>query len=215
MTCQKSFCAAGAILLQRFQKMCCIFRGRRSILDTSDLILRGRRSTPDVSCCVFFANRIVSAARMLRLFCESNCQRCAKWWQGANSVAGVAFCDRWWKSTEASHETSILRSVRKKTRRKTSILKLQSVKVAVPMGKVAKTCLFRRVRGCAHVVLRGRRGTLWHSTLYTSHSTLCTPDSLLHTSHSTLYTPLYTPHSTLHIFRSTLETLHFTPHYTL
>ena len=63
MTCQKSFCVAGAILLLRFQKMRCIFRGRRSTLNTSDVILRGRRSTLDVSCCVFFANRIVSAAR--------------------------------------------------------------------------------------------------------------------------------------------------------
>ena len=31
------------------------------------------------------------------------------WWQGANSPAGVAFCDMWWKSTEPSYETSILR----------------------------------------------------------------------------------------------------------
>ena len=45
---------------------------------------------------------------VLRVFCESHCQRCAQWWQGANSVAGVAFCDMSWKSTEASHETSIL-----------------------------------------------------------------------------------------------------------
>ena len=52
-TRQKSCCVAGAILLLHFQKMCCIFRGRRSILDTSDLILRARRSTLDVSCCVF------------------------------------------------------------------------------------------------------------------------------------------------------------------
>ena len=59
----KSFCVAGAILSLHFQKMCCIFRGRRSTLDTSDVILRGKRSILDVSCCVFFANRIVSAAR--------------------------------------------------------------------------------------------------------------------------------------------------------
>ena len=32
--------------------------------------------------------------------------------------------------------------------------------VAVPMGKVAKTCLFRRVTRCGHVILRGRRDTL-------------------------------------------------------
>ena len=54
---------AGAILLQRFQKMRYIFRGRRSTLDVSDSIFRGRRSTSDVSCCVFFANRIGTAAR--------------------------------------------------------------------------------------------------------------------------------------------------------
>ena len=54
---------AGAILLRRFQKMNCIFRGRRSTLATSIVILRGRRSTSDVSCCVVFANCIVRAAR--------------------------------------------------------------------------------------------------------------------------------------------------------
>ena len=48
MTCQNWFCVAGAILLQRFQKIRSIFRCRRS--------------TSDVSCCVFFANRTVSAA---------------------------------------------------------------------------------------------------------------------------------------------------------
>ena len=57
---KKSFCVAGAILLLHFQKMCCIFRGRRSTSDTSDVISRGRRNTLDVSCCV---NRNVSAAR--------------------------------------------------------------------------------------------------------------------------------------------------------
>ena len=36
----------------------------------------------------------------------------------------------------------------------------REAEVAVPMGKVAQTCLFPRVRRCAHVVLRGRRGTL-------------------------------------------------------
>ena len=62
VTCRKSFCVAGAILLRHFQKMCCSFRGRRSTLDVSIVILRGRRSTLDVSCCVFFANRIGRAA---------------------------------------------------------------------------------------------------------------------------------------------------------
>ena len=61
-TCRESFCVAGAILLRRFQKMCCSFRGRRSTLDVSIVIFRGRRSTLDVPCCVFFANRIGRAA---------------------------------------------------------------------------------------------------------------------------------------------------------
>ena len=62
MTCRKPFCVAGAILLQGYQKMACIFPGQRSTLNVSIFILRGRRSTSDVSCCVFFANRIVRAA---------------------------------------------------------------------------------------------------------------------------------------------------------
>ena len=61
-TCRKSFCVAGAILLRRFQKMCCSFRGRRSTLDVSIVIFRGTRSTLDASHCVFFANRIGRAA---------------------------------------------------------------------------------------------------------------------------------------------------------
>ena len=78
-TCRKSFCVAGAILLRRFHKMCCSFRGRHSTLDVSIVIFRGRRSTLDVPCCVFF--------------CKSHWQGCVKWRQGANSVAVVAFCD--------------------------------------------------------------------------------------------------------------------------
>ena len=45
----------------------------------------------------------------LPVFCESQCQGCVKWWQRANSVAGVTFCEMGWEVTEASHETSILR----------------------------------------------------------------------------------------------------------
>ena len=32
--------------------------------------------------------------------------------------------------------------------------------VAVPMGKVAQACLFRRVSRCGHVIWRGTRDTL-------------------------------------------------------
>ena len=64
-TCRKSFCVAGAILLRRFQKMCCSFRGRRSTLDASIVIFRRRRSTLDASCGVFFV--------------KSHWQGCVKW----------------------------------------------------------------------------------------------------------------------------------------
>ena len=53
ITCQKSFCVAGAIYSHRFQKMSCSFRGRRSTLATSIVISRGRHSTLDVSRRVF------------------------------------------------------------------------------------------------------------------------------------------------------------------
>ena len=49
-------------------------------MDTSDLILRGRRSTSDVACCVFFVNRIVSTAR--------SGDKVQIAWQGWHSVTG-------------------------------------------------------------------------------------------------------------------------------
>ena len=77
--CRKSFCVAGAILLRHFQTMRFGFRGSRSTLDAPIVILRGTRST---------LGRV-----LLLVFCESHCQGCVKWRQGANSVAGVAFCE--------------------------------------------------------------------------------------------------------------------------
>ena len=59
--CQKSFCARGNICA-RLSEDECHFRGRRDTLDVSMFILHGKRSALDVSCCVFFANRIGSAA---------------------------------------------------------------------------------------------------------------------------------------------------------
>ena len=93
-TCRKPFCVAGAILLWRCHKMSCIFRGRRS----TGCVHR------HFSWQAQHFRRVV-----LRVFCKSHWQGCVKWRQGANSVAGVAFCDMCWKWTEASHETSILR----------------------------------------------------------------------------------------------------------
>ena len=78
VTCRRSFGVAGAILLRHFQKMRGCLRGRRSTLDVSIVILRGRRST---------------LGRVVSVFCKSHWQGCVKWRQGADSVAGEAFCD--------------------------------------------------------------------------------------------------------------------------
>ena len=59
---QNRFGVVGAILLRRFHTMSCIFRGRRSTLETIIVISHGKCSTSDVSCGSFFANRIVRAA---------------------------------------------------------------------------------------------------------------------------------------------------------
>ena len=112
ITRQKSFCVAGAILLRRFQKMCCSFRGRRSTLDVSSVISRGRRSTLDVSCCVFFANRIVRAAS-----------------SGDKVQIDVA-------ARNIDFEVANLRGSLKKTRRKTSILKLQQCPKSPAMSRL-------------------------------------------------------------------------------
>ena len=85
-TCGQSFFEASAILLRRFHNMGDILRGRRSTLDVSDSIFRGRRST----------SRVV-----LRVFRKSHWHGCAQWQPRANSVAGVAFrdmCQNWRKS---------------------------------------------------------------------------------------------------------------------
>ena len=73
---------------------------------------RGRRSTLDVTCpSPFFLWQC-------RVFCESHCQGCVKWRQGASSVASVAFCETWWKLTRnIDFEVANLK-VHKKTRRK-------------------------------------------------------------------------------------------------
>ena len=102
--------------------------------------------------------------------------------------------------------------------------------LAVSMGEVTKSLLFKGFQAGRNFVLRGRRGTLWHSNLfYTVSKVLCvagatkqyTRHFTLYTLHSTLYTlhfTLHTPHSSLYIPHSALYTLHFplhTPHSTL
>ena len=228
ITCQNSFCRAGAILLQRFQKMRCIFCGRRNALATSIVISRSRRSTLDVSCYVFFTNRNVRVA-------SSDDKVQIAWWA-------------WHFLRCAEIDGSLARNidfevanfeVHKKTRRKTSILKLRSVNiwgslawnarfeaptclvsmfwfsasVAVSMGEAA--CPFEGVKASCNVVLLGRRGTSWHS----HHASANVPKVILCGKRNAFaYSTLHTPHTTLHTPHTTTPTLHFTlctPHFTL
>ena len=205
--CWKSFCVAGAILLRRFQTICGSFRGRHSTLD--------------VSCWLFFFVNGIG--------------RAASSGDKVQSVAGVAFCDMCWKLTEASHETSILRlqnlEAPTKTRRKTSILKLQSVKIGGSLARKARfdaptSLVSSRWFPCGVAVSMGEapQSTLYtldstphsslenlHSSLYTLHFTLYTPHSTLYTLHCAFYT-LHTLHSPLHTLHFTLLTLHSTFH---
>ena len=121
------FCRGGPFW--RFQTCrCFVSRGRRGtswhsdvFWNVSKVVLRGRRNTfatlsEDVLQFSWQAQHFGRVHRhfswqaqhfrrvVLRVFCKSHGQGCVKWRQGANSVAGVAFC-----ATEASHETSILR----------------------------------------------------------------------------------------------------------
>ena len=63
------FFVAGAMLCVVFRRC---FRGRRSTLETSIVMSRGRRNTSGLSCWVFFANRIVRAASGDSVRCDEN-----------------------------------------------------------------------------------------------------------------------------------------------
>ena len=175
VTCRRSFCVAGAILSRRFQKMRCSFRGRRSTLDVSSVILRGRRSTLDVWCCVFLRIALAGLRQVAR--CKFRGRRGSLW--DVLKIDGSL-------ARNIDFEVANLQ-VLKKTRTK-SILRLQSVKIGgslarnarfgpptrlisglwfscgftVSMGEAAKPLFFEGFQAGCHVVLRGRRGTLWH-----------------------------------------------------
>ena len=187
---KKSFFVAGAILLLHFQlKMCCIFRGRRSTLDPSDVIFRGRRSTLDVSCCVFSVNLIVSAARSGDkvqipwqawhfVTCHENrwkfrtkCRICSRSKRKLVGKRWFRRCEVWklpclclistcYQMCSCHFAWLVWHFV---TFHMCEVQDCREAEVAVPMGKSAKTYLFRRVTRCAHVILRGWCGTLWHS----------------------------------------------------
>ena len=71
VTCRKSFCVAGAILLQFSWQARHFGRVHRHFSWQAQHFRRV----------------------LLRVYCKSHWQGCVKWRQGANFVAGVAFCD--------------------------------------------------------------------------------------------------------------------------
>ena len=93
---QKSFCVTGAILFAWFSEHKLYFSWQAQHFGGVHCsFLRGTRSTLDVV--------------VLRIFLRIALAGWVKWWHRANYVAYMALCDMWWKLTEASHETPILR----------------------------------------------------------------------------------------------------------
>ena len=167
---------------RRNLKMRCIFRGRRNTLDTSDVISRGTRRNLDVSCCVFFENRIVSAAR--------SGDRCN--FRGGCGIF-VTFDE---KQTEGTlytlHSHFELHTLNFTLYTLHSTLHTPHLTLYTP----------RFTLHTPHFTLHTS-----HFTLYTPHFTLHTFHSTLYTSHLTLYTPHFsTSHFTLHTLHSTLHT---------
>ena len=162
----------------------------------------------------------------LRVFCESHCQGCVKWWQGANSLAGVGHWHREsvilggavFGEDPSCVECSFARQVQY-----LGLFTLCTSQLTLHTPHFRLHTLHFTLRTeqftlhTLHLTLQTLHFTLHtlHLTPHTLHSTLYTPHAppyTLHTTvHSTLYTPrstLYTPHSyTLH---STLYTLHST-----
>ena len=173
VTCRKSVYVAGAVLLRRFRKMSCSFRGRRFGRAHCHFAWQAQHLRRVVL--LVFANRIVRAV--------SSGGKVQIPWQAWHFVR----CQKIDGSLARNIDFEVANlKVLKKTRRKTSILKLQSVKIggslaqntrfdaptclvsslwfscglAVSMGEAAKPLLFEGFQAGCIVVLRGRRGTL-------------------------------------------------------
>ena len=189
-TCRTSFCVAGALLWRHSQKLSCSFRGGRSTLETSIVILRGRHSA--WACCVLFENRNVRAA--------SSGNNVQIPWQACRFVT----CDDTPRFTlYTPHFTLHTLQVALHTLHST-LYTFQSTLHTVHFALHTP-----------HSTLYTLQFTLYilHSTLYTPHFTLHTLHFTFYTPHATLYTPHtthYTLHFTLHTVHSTLYTSHFT-----
>ena len=142
---------------------------------------------------------------VLRDFCESHCQRCAKWWHSQLHTLHFTL-HTLHSAISIPHFTLYTLHCTLST-----------------LHSTLHTCHF--TLHTLHSTLQTLYFTphTFHSTLYTLHLTLYTPHYTLYTPHSTLYTPhitlptpnftLYTPHFTLHtLHHFTLYTTHFTLH---
>ena len=246
----KMFCKRGHFW--RFHMWCCfVSHGRRGtswhsdvFCNVSKVVLCGRRNTfatfsKDALQFSWQARHFGPVHRHFawqaqhfrcvvpRIFANRNWQGCVKWRQGANSVAGMAFCETGLKccACHAKQHDNLLGNLRrfaaypKDTARPQENQRLETRYVGASkrafrarLPPILTLCSFK-IDVFLRVFLRtwkyATSNTL-HFILYTLHFTLHTLHFTLHTLHSTLHT--YTPHSTLHTARSTLYTPHFTPY---
>ena len=208
----KRFCVTGAILLRGFQKMACIFPGRRSTLETSIVILRGRRSTLDACCCVFL-RLALSGLRQVVTTCKLR-GRCGTSWGftlhfALHTPHSTLYTPR--STLYTLHFT--LHTLHLTFHNLHS--KLYTLHSTLDTSHSTLYTLHITLHAL-HLTLRTPHFTVYtpHSTLYTLHFSRLTSNFALDTLHSTLYTPhftLYTPHSTLY----TPHTALYTPHFTL
>ena len=143
------------------------------------------------------AQRRVAASRCVCFFCESHCQGCGKWWQRANSVAGLPFvrCDensrkshtkhwfwasKFWGSWENSEENVDFVAAKCENLRKScpkcsfwdfwdNMSRLDSLVFfcrPCAYGGSKNLLFFEGFKPGCNNVLRGRRGTLWHSNMF-------------------------------------------------
>ena len=225
LTCRKSFCVVGAILLWRFHNTRCIFTRQAQHFGRVHVHVSWPAQHFRRVVLRLFANRIGKAAQ--------SGDKVQIAWQ----VWYFVRCDEIWRNPRTKHRFWAIKfsasseqlvgkrrflscnlSKLEEVSHEMLVLKLQHVLSRVCGFPLALVCPSGKLQShTLHFTLRTSHSTLHtpHSTLYTQNSKLKTLNSTLHTLHFTLHTPhftLYTLHSTLHTLHSSLHTLHFTLH---
>ena len=188
ITCRKSFCVTGAILLRRFQKISSIFSWQAQHFDIRvDFAWQAQHGaalyTFGVACCL------------------RHCQGCVKQWQRANRV---------WQAWDIVRVSFCVAAAIFAADPSCVCVAIHTLHFTLYTPHSTLSTL--------HLALHTLHFTLHtlHSTLHTPHSTLYTLRFTRYTSHITLYTShstIYTLHSILYILHFRLYTLHST-HYT-